>query len=144
MSELTVSRNMVMGTRAFVALLEMLDKMDSTRLAYTRFRGKDDILSLALDSQGDLDPKKASENLMVMEVDPKLADEFKTAVTKAGIPISWPTYIEPAKQPGDLAKMHCFIVFPRSETPQMEQVIRTLRINSAWQTRCQKKKCSTG
>lgn len=124
MSELTVSRNMVMGTRAFVALLEMLDKMDSTRLAYTRFRGKDDILSLALDSQGDLDPKKASENLMVMEVDPKLADEFKTAVTKAGIPISWPTYIEPAKQPGDLAKMHCFIVFPRSETPQMEQVIK--------------------
>ena len=115
---------MVMGTRAFVALLEMLDKMDSTRLAYTRFRGKDDILSLALDVQGDLDPKKASENLMVMEVDPKLADEFKTAVTKAGIPISWPTYIEPAKQPGDLAKMHCFIVFPRSETPQMEQVIK--------------------
>ena len=54
MSELTVSRNMVMGTRAFVALLEMLDKMDSTRLAYTRFRGKDDILSLALDSQGHL------------------------------------------------------------------------------------------
>lgn len=58
MSELTVSRNMVMGTKAFVALLEMLDKMDSTRFAYTRFRGKDDILSLALDSQGDLDPKK--------------------------------------------------------------------------------------
>ncbi|RHO65899.1 hypothetical protein DW085_13115 [Clostridium sp. AF50-3] len=48
MSELTVSRNMVMGTRAFVALLEMLDKMDSTRLAYTRFRGKDDILSWRL------------------------------------------------------------------------------------------------
>lgn len=123
MSEISVSRNMLLGTKAFAALLEMLDKMDSNRLAYTRFHGKDDILALALNDEGKIDPQKASENLMVMEVDPKLSEEFKASVTRAGIPISWPTYIEPAKEAGELAKMHCFIVFPRSEVPNMQQVI---------------------
>lgn len=123
MAEINVSRNMLMGTKAFAALLEMLDKMDSNRLAYTRFHGKDDILASALNDEGKIDPQKASENLMVMEVDPKLSEEFKTAVTRAGIPMAWPTYIEPAKEEGGLAKMHCFIVFPRSEVPNMQQVI---------------------
>lgn len=123
MSELSVSRNMVLGSKAFAALLELIDKLDSNHLAYTRFPGKDDILALAMTPTGDLDPQKASENLMVMEVDPKLADEFRSAVTKAGIPMSWPTYIEPAKEEGELAKMHSFVIFPRSELVNMQQVV---------------------
>lgn len=116
MSELSTGRNAVkIGSQVVAAIFDSLDKIDANRFAYTKVKGKEDIIDLAIGENGRLDPEKASRSLMICEVEPQLLPEVKSEFVKARIPFAWQNYIEPAKEDGGLAKLRSYLVFPKSE-----------------------------
>lgn len=116
MPELSAGRSAVkIGSQVAAAIFDSLDKIDENRFAYTKVQGKEDVIDLAIGENGRLDPEKASRTLMVCEVDPNLLPGMKSEFIKAGIPFAWQDYIEPAKEGEEFAKLHSYLVFPKSE-----------------------------
>lgn len=116
MSELSTGRNSTkLVSHVIAAIFDNLDRIDENFFAYTRVDGKDDILNLVLDDNGKFDPMKASNNVLVCEVDRELVSPLKSEFVKSGVPFAWQSYIEPAKADDELAKVHNYLVFPKSE-----------------------------
>ena len=116
MSELSIGRSAAkVGSQVVAAIFDSLDRIDANRFAYTRVDGKDDIIDLAVGPDGRLDPEKASRTLMICEVNPQLLPDVKSEFIKARIPLAWQSYVEPAKDGEEFAKLRSFLVFPRSE-----------------------------
>lgn len=116
MAELSTGRNATkVGSQVVAAIFDSLDKIDANRFAYTKVDGKEDVIDLAIGENGRLDPERASHSLMICEVDPQLLPDMKSEFVKARIPFAWQSYIEPAKEGEEFAKMRSYLVFPKSE-----------------------------
>ncbi len=116
MTELSTGRNAAkIGSQVAAAIFDSLDKIDANLFAYTSVEGKEDVIDLATGEEGRLDPEKASRSLMICEVDPQLLPGMKSEFVKFRIPFAWQDYVEPAREGEEFAKMHSYLVFPKSE-----------------------------
>lgn len=116
MTESSVGRGAAkIGSQVAAAIFDSLDKIDANCFAYTRVKGKEDVIDLALGEDGKFDPEKASRSLLICEVHHDLLPGMKSEFVKAGIPFAWQSYVEPAKEGEELAKMHSYLIFPKSE-----------------------------
>lgn len=116
MPELSTGRSATkIGSQVASAIFDSLDKIDANCFAYTKVKGKEDVIDLAIGDDGKLDPEKASRFLMICEVDAGLLPGLKSEFVKANIPFAWQEYIEPAREGEEFAKMHSYLIFPKSE-----------------------------
>lgn len=116
MPELSTGRSAAkIGSQVAAAIFDSLDKIDANCFAYTRVKGKEDVIDLAIGDDGKLDLEKASRSLMICEVDAGLLPGLKSEFVKANIPFAWQEYIEPAREGEEFAKMHSYLIFPKSE-----------------------------